>query len=123
MRVVEKFEAMFGQRLTGSIKDTRSFATCLFVERILVRNPGAADVFQTQRLRFGRNALNVVATLLVREVATHGFESSFIKQSAKLFRWNSVSTCRFNVLNAECFHLVQRARNVILKLIAKTIKL
>ena len=39
MRVVEKFEAMFGQRLTGSIKDTSGFATCLFVERILVRNP------------------------------------------------------------------------------------
>src|SRR5688572_32855941 len=76
MRVVEKFEAMFGQRPTGSIKDTGSFATCLFIERLLVRNPSAADVFQTQRLRFGRNALNVVATLLVRKVATHGSESS-----------------------------------------------
>src|SRR5688572_3910785 len=114
---------MFGQRLTGPIKDTGSFATCLFIERLLVRNPGAADVFQTQRLRFGRNTVNVVATLLVRKVATHGSESTFVKQSAKLFRRNSISTCRFDVLDAECFHLVQCAWNVLLELIAKTIKL
>ena len=46
VRVVEKFQPLFGKRLAGAVEDRGRRAAALFVEGVLVRDPGAADVLQ-----------------------------------------------------------------------------
>ena len=52
VRVVEKFQSLFGERFTGSIEDRGRLATALFVEWILVRDrigKGGSRMIDRQR--------------------------------------------------------------------------
>ena len=74
MGVVEKLQAPFGQRFASPIEDRRGVATGLFIEWIIMGNPGAADILQAQRPRLPRDAFEVVAISVEREMTADASE-------------------------------------------------
>ena len=75
MGVVEKLQSMFGERFTSAVKDANGFTAGFFVEWILVRYPGTADVLQTKRLRVARDIFDMIATLFIPEMAADRLQS------------------------------------------------
>src|SRR5262245_5937139 len=69
VRIVEEFQAVVAERLARAIEDGDRFARRLFVKWFLMRNPRAAGVFETERLRFARNFFDVVTKAFEQEMA------------------------------------------------------
>ena len=101
MRVVEKLESVFREGLAGAIEDCGGFATRLFVEGIIMRNPRAAGVLQAKRFRVARNALGVVAIALEWEMAADRLQSFGIELFFEFFRREIVGAGQFDVLDAK----------------------
>src|SRR5215475_7494890 len=60
VRMVEEFQAMTAERFARAIEDGDRLARRLFVKWFLMRNPRAAGILQSQRLRLARHLFNVV---------------------------------------------------------------
>src|SRR4030095_10274402 len=69
VRMVEEFQAVAAERLARAIEDGDRVARRLFVKWFLMRNPRAAGVFETERLRLARDFFDVVAEAFKREMA------------------------------------------------------
>ena len=123
MRVIEELQSMLSECFTGAIEDANGFAAGLFVKWILVRNPGAADVFQTESLRVPRHVFDMVATLIIRKVAADGLQSPGVKFRSEFLWSETISSVCFDVLNAKGANLVQSCRNIFGELVTQAVEL
>jgi hypothetical protein len=114
---------MFRQRLTCAIENRSRRTTSLFVERILVRNPRATGILESQHLRLARHTLDIVAALFIRKVPANRFYPTRVKLLSELLGRDPVSSGELNVSDAKSTHLVQRLAHIFLELIAETVKL
>ena len=123
VRVVEEFQSMFGERGTGTIEDRGRLATGLFVERVLVRNPGAAGVLQAERLRLARYVFEVVAQLFKGEMTADRFQSLGVELFFEFLRSEFVSAGQLDVLNAKAADAVESRWNILGELLAQAVEL
>src|SRR6266498_226413 len=79
MRVIEEFESVFCESFTSPIEDGRCLTAGFFIKWILVRNPSATDVFETQHLCVSCHFFDTVAALFKGKVTAHSFQASGIK--------------------------------------------
>ena len=121
----KKFQAVLGERFPGLVENGDGFAAGFFIERfvVVVRNPRAADVFESENLRVMRHAFDIVAQTVIRKMSADGIEAARVELRLELLRREAVSAGEFHVLDAPSFHFVQRARHVFGELIAQAVKL
>ena len=123
MRVVEKLQAMPGEGLAGAIEDRAGLAAGLFVKRVLVGNPGAADVLQAERPGLERDVLDVIGVTFKREMTADRFKSFGGELFFEFFRGEIVGAGQFDMFDAEAPDLLQSGRDVLGKLLAQAVKL
>src|SRR5947207_5723843 len=100
MRVIEEFQALFGERFAGAVKNADGLAAGLFVKIASVRNPGATRVLQAQRLAISRNAFDIVPVALIREVHADWFEAPGVEHFLELLWSEIVSAGQFDILDS-----------------------
>src|SRR6266700_3842949 len=114
---------MFGESFSGAVEDRCCVATALFIEWILMRNPSAADILETECFSVSRHILNMVATLFEGKMAANRFQPSRVQVLFEFFRCDTVSTGQLHVLDPKTAHLVQRRRDIFGELFAQAVKL
>src|SRR6266436_2469112 len=95
----------------------------LFREIALVRDPGAAGIFQTKGFGFGCDAFDIITKFFVRKMGAEGYEASFVQLCLELFGRQAVGAGEFHVLYTPPFDLVEGAGHVLLELIAEAVEL
>jgi hypothetical protein len=123
VRVVEEFQAVFGQRLAGAIENRAGLATGLFIERVCVRNPGATGVLQAERLRIARNTLDVVAVSFKRKMPADRFEPLGGELFFEFLGREIVRAGQFDVLDPKVADQIERRRDTIAELGPQAVKL
>src|ERR1700752_2565460 len=121
--VIEKLDPMFRKRFTSAIEDCRRFAGSFFVKRIVVWNPRATAILDPKQLCLTGDLIKVIAALFIRKMCADSFEPVRVKLFFELLRRDAVSARQLNVRDAKGTHLVQRARNILLELLAQAVKL
>ena len=123
MGVVEEFYSVFGQRFAGFIKHRNGFAAGFFIEITLVGNPGAAGVFQAQRLGFSSDALDIITVFFIREMGANRHETALVQLCLEFFRRHSVGAGEFDIFDTPGFHFVERAGHIFFELLAQAVEL
>src|SRR4029079_17496834 len=98
VRMIEKPDALLGERLAGLIKNVRSFAACLFAERPAVCDPGAARVLSASRFCLSRDACWIIAKSLIGKMAAHDGKPARLCFLLESIRRHAVGAGRFDIL-------------------------
>src|SRR5262245_18233393 len=120
--MVEEFQAVAAERLARAIEDGDRIARRLFVKWLLMRNPSAAGVLQSERLRFARNFFDVVTKAFKREMAADRLQAFSVELFFELFRSDVVGSGQFDILEAEAACLIHRARDIFRERVAQAVK-
>jgi hypothetical protein len=99
--VVKASDARLGQNLTRLVQCGGGGASLFRVEGTLVRNPGRADIFQSQRLGFSGNRLGFLRQTLIGDVSAHGIEPGGDQHLPQRFGGLVVEAGQLNILDAK----------------------
>ncbi len=123
VNVIEKFDALLGQRFTRVVEHFDGIAAFRFIETILVGNPSHAGEFQTKRLGVLGHALGIVAITIIRKMPADSLQIALLEHAQKYFGRKIVSPCQLNFSDACGLNFIKSGRNVFDKICSERVQL